>query len=78
MSHIISVIIALGVCAQAPGSSADPQTKRFNLLRARLWRTGAALASGNYARLVDLTYPKVVEMIGGRDIDDSAVCACGE
>jgi hypothetical protein len=56
------VIIALAVCAQV--TSADPQTERIRKLAAE---NGAALASGNYARLVDLTYPKVVEMIGGRD-----------
>jgi hypothetical protein len=55
-------LLALAVCAQL--ASADPQTERIRKLAAE---NSAALTSGNYARLVDLTYPKVVEMIGGRD-----------
>ena len=55
-------LIAVVVCAQLP--SAEPQTDQIRKLAAE---NSAALTSGNYARLVDLTYPKVVEMIGGRD-----------
>jgi len=54
--------IAIAVSAQV--ASADPQTERIRKLAAE---NSAALTSGNYARLVELTYPKVVEMIGGRD-----------
>jgi hypothetical protein len=55
-------VIAFAVCAQL--ASADPQTERIRKLAAE---NSAALTSGNYARLVDLTYPKVVGIIGGRD-----------
>ncbi len=55
-------LIAIAVCAQL--ASADPQTERIRKLAAE---NSAALSSGNYARLVELTYPKIVEMIGGRD-----------
>jgi hypothetical protein len=55
-------LVAITVCAQL--ASADPQTQRIRTIAAE---NSAALTSGNYARLVDLTYPKLVEMIGGRD-----------
>jgi len=55
-------LIAIAVSAQL--ASADPQTERIRKLAAE---NSAALTSGNYPRLVELTYPKVVEMIGGRD-----------
>lgn len=54
--------IAIVICAQL--ANADPQTERIRKLAVE---NSAALTSGNYARLVELTYPKVVEMIGGRD-----------
>src|SRR2546428_8791148 len=54
--------IAIAVSAQV--ASADPQRERIRKLAAE---NSAALTSGNHARLVELTYPKVVEMIGGRD-----------
>jgi hypothetical protein len=62
MNRTSLALIAVAVCAQL--ASADPQTERVRKLAAE---NSAALASGNYARLVDLTYPKVVGMIGGRD-----------
>jgi hypothetical protein len=55
-------LVAITVCAQL--ASADPQTQRIRTIATE---NSAALTSGNYARLVDLTYPKLVEMIGGRD-----------
>jgi len=55
-------LIAVAICTQF--ANADPQTEQIRKLAAE---NSAALTSGNYARLVELTYPKVVEMIGGRD-----------
>jgi hypothetical protein len=55
-------LLAVAVCVEL--AIADPQTEQIRKLAAE---NSAALASGNYARLVDLTYPKVVEMIGGRE-----------
>jgi hypothetical protein len=60
--HRSLTLIAIAVCAQL--ASAGPQTERIRKLAAE---NSAALSSGNYTRLVELTYPKVVEMIGGRD-----------
>ena len=44
--------------------NADSQTER---IRKAAQEKSAALAAGNYGRVVDSTYPKLVEMIGGRD-----------
>ena len=63
MKHRISFILtAVMLCGQL--ASADPQTERIRKLAAE---NSAALTSGNYPHLIELTYPKVVEMIGGRD-----------
>jgi hypothetical protein len=58
----VLTLFALALCAQL--GSADSQTERIRTIAAE---NSAALTSGNYARLVDLTYPKLVEMMGGRD-----------
>ena len=42
----------------------DAQTQQIRTLAEE---NSLALISGNYARLVDLAYPKVVELVGGRD-----------
>jgi DnaJ domain len=47
-----------------PARETDLQTKRVRRLAEE---NSAALATGNYARVVDLTYPKIVEMAGGRE-----------
>ena len=60
--RILLALIGVAVCTQV--ASADPQTERIRKLAAE---NSAALTSGNYSRLVELTYPKVVEMMGGRD-----------
>jgi hypothetical protein len=63
MTYRTSVtLIAIAACAQLV--NADPQTERIRKLAAE---NSGALSSGNYTRLVELTYPKVVQMVGGRD-----------
>ena len=63
MTYRTSVtLIAIAGCAQL--ANADPQTERIRKLAAE---NSGAVSSGNYTRLVELTYPKVVEMVGGRD-----------
>ena len=57
----LTLLVAL-ICAEF--ASADPQTEQVRKLAAE---NSAAYASENYARLVDLTYPKLIELIGGRD-----------
>ncbi len=47
-----------------PPVTADSRTKRIRALAAE---SSAALTSGNYARVADFTYPKIIEMMGGRD-----------
>ena len=56
-------LISVAICAQF--ANADPQTEQIRKLAAE---NSAALTSGNYARLVELTYPKVVEMIGDKNL----------
>jgi hypothetical protein len=36
-------------------------------VRQKVDEISAALISGNFAKVVDLTYPKVVQMVGGRE-----------
>jgi hypothetical protein len=60
--RILITLLLVGASLQI--ASGDPQTERIRKLAAE---NSAALTSGNYAHLVDLTYPKVVEMIGGRE-----------
>ena len=60
--HTLLTLLVLSVCARL--ASADSQTQR---VRAAAAENSAAITSGNYTRLVERTYPKVVEMLGGRD-----------
>jgi hypothetical protein len=60
--RILSVVVCMTVCARL--ASADPTTQRIRKLAQE---SNAALAGGDYSRVVELTYPKVVEMIGGRE-----------
>ena len=63
MKYFLAVaVVALSLCTQP--AKADPQTER---IRKAAEENRAAAATGNYARVVDLTYPKLVEMVGGRD-----------
>lgn len=58
--------IALGVIALAclvQTAAADPQTRQIRRLAVE---SNDALVSGNYSRVVELTYSKVVQMVGGR------------
>jgi hypothetical protein len=54
----------LATLVAAQLASADSQTERVRQVAAQ---NSAALTSRDYARLVDLTYPKLVELLGGRD-----------
>jgi hypothetical protein len=60
--HLLAVFTVS--CLIVQNATADPQTEQ---IRAAAQENGTALTTGNYARLVDLTFPKVVELIGGRE-----------
>jgi hypothetical protein len=62
MQRLLLALMVVAACAQL--ANADPKTERLRTLAAE---DSAAITSGNYARLVDLTYPKLVELMGGRD-----------
>jgi hypothetical protein len=51
-------------CLITQKADADAQTDR---IRRAAQENSAAIAAGNYGRVVDLTFPKVVEEIGGRE-----------
>jgi hypothetical protein len=63
MKHHLSVVLVLS-CLVAHNAAADPQTER---IRAAATENSTAFTTANYDRLVDLTYPKVVELLGGRE-----------
>jgi len=63
MKHQLSVVCAF-FCLVAYNAAADPQTER---IRQAAKENSTAFATANYDRLVDLTYPKVVELLGGRE-----------
>jgi hypothetical protein len=54
----------LVLTASAQLATVDATTQRIRKLAAE---SSAALTAGDYSRVVALTYPKVVEMIGGRE-----------
>lgn len=62
MKYSLPVAVAL-LSLISHHANADPQTER---IRKGAEENSAALAAGDYDRVVDFTYPKVVEMIGGR------------
>ena len=66
--------VFVAVACSVPALRGDAQTvqlanrdARAEQIRKLAAEDGVALASGNYARLADLTYPKLVELLGGRD-----------
>jgi hypothetical protein len=59
--HLLAVFTLS--CLIAQNATADPQMER---IRQAAQENSTALTKGNYDRLVDLTFPKVVELIGGR------------
>ena len=63
MKHQLSVVCAF-FCLVAYNAAADPQTER---IRQAAKENSTAFTTANYDRLVDLTYPKVVELLGGRE-----------
>lgn len=63
MKRYLSGVLVLS-CLIAQNASADSQTER---IRQAAKENSTALTTRNYDRLVELTFPKVVEMIGGRD-----------
>lgn len=62
MRSLLIVFVAIVLSTQLVRG--DAQTEQIVKLAEE---NSVALISGNYAHLVDLTYPKVVELIGGRD-----------
>jgi hypothetical protein len=57
-------LVLLGLCVS--GSLAEDD-KPEQVARARADDAAQAMVKGDFGRLVDLTYPRVVELMGGRD-----------
>ena len=60
--YLLICVALLRVVTQ--NSIADPQTER---IRKGAEENSAALTAGDFSRVVDFTYPKAVEMLGGRE-----------
>lgn len=54
----------LGFASLVVTASVGAQTERVNTLAGEIQ---GAMKSANYGRVLDLTYPKIVEMMGGRE-----------
>ena len=63
MKYQLLLVLAFS-CLVAYHAAADPQTER---IRQAAKENSTAFTTANYDRLVDLTYPKVVELLGGRE-----------
>jgi len=61
--NILLRIVTLALCSLACAET-DP---RADLVKQKVEEISKALISGAFGKVVDLTYPKIVEMIGGRD-----------
>lgn len=64
MKSLCTIGCLLGFASLAVTAGASEQTDRINKLATE---TQSALKSGNYKRVLELTYPKVVENMGGVD-----------
>src|SRR4051812_31103126 len=63
MKHSLTlIIVTLFFCGQS--AHGDSHTER---IRKAAEENSAALIAGNYGRVADFTYPKLVEMAGGRE-----------
>ena len=64
----ITAVLLLTACKQTPPQSGQtPGADNYPTLNARANELGEALGRKDYAKVVDLTYPKVIESAGGRD-----------
>src|SRR5689334_13342092 len=62
MSINLFLVLVVGAVAAAHGD--EP---RSAVVKKKAQEVGEALKKDDYAKVVDLTYPKVVEVIGGRE-----------
>lgn len=62
-TYLVGPLLVLAIIV-ATAASDSTQRERIHVLATEVL---SATKSGNYKRVMDLTYPKVVEMMGGRD-----------
>jgi hypothetical protein len=63
MKHLMSLAAVFLICFGTRAQDAKPA----ELAKQAAQKTADATIKGDYAALIDNTYPKVVEMMGGRD-----------
>lgn len=63
------IVFAVLLLLTSPGAAAQTQLteEASKQLRAQAEESSRAFMEGNYERLADFTYPKIVEMMGGRE-----------
>jgi hypothetical protein len=64
MTRLSSAFLLLAACAV---TAAAQEESRTAVVKKKAQEVGEALKKEDYAKVVDLTYPKIVEMMGGRE-----------
>ena len=64
---LVSLVLLASIsCAQAKREETKVEEIKVDEIKTRAEEANTALISGDYQRFVDLTYPKLVEQMGGR------------
>ena len=61
------ILLSLISCAQVKQEEIKTEDPKLKEIKARAEESMNSFASGDYQKVADLTYPKVVEMMGGRE-----------
>ncbi len=63
MSRSVGPLILLVLC----GITARADDEAKSAVKKKAQEVGESVIKGDYSKVVDLTYPKLVELMGGRD-----------
>lgn len=66
MTKLISAFLLVAVCCVAVPARARDDSKAA-VVKHKAREVGAALQNKDYARVIDLTYPRSIELMGGRE-----------
>src|ERR1051325_12140981 len=67
LALLLLVSLSCRSAPKGPGAGTASSAENYPNLTARANELGEALGRKDYAKVVDLTYPKVIESAGGRD-----------
>jgi type III secretory pathway component EscV len=67
------ILLSLIACGQVKQEEIKTEDPKLNEIKTRAEESMNAFVSGDYQKVTDLTYPKVVEMMGGKEKMISAV-----